>query len=46
MPSIEFEDNKKVPQWILDTYNNQNSDPKDLTAIQQNSLFVYDMFNN
>ncbi|MFK7780130.1 MAG: hypothetical protein QM490_03195 [Candidatus Gracilibacteria bacterium] len=46
IPNQEFKNHDNVPQWIVDAYNNKNTDPKDLTASQQNSLFVIDMFNN
>lgn len=42
----KLEQDKNVPKWIIEAYNNKNSDPKKLTTIQQNSLFIVDMFNN
>lgn len=46
IPNEKLEKHKNVPEWIVDTYNKKNADPKDLTANKQNTLFIYDMFNN
>jgi len=46
MPNQELESNPKVPQWIVDTYNDKSFDPKELSAEKQNQLFIVDIFNN
>jgi hypothetical protein len=35
-----------VPNWIVDFYNKDNLDTRDLSAQQQNDLFIIDLFNN
>ncbi len=36
----------KVPDWIVDAYNHWHFDPKELSVIKQNNMFIIDLFEN
>ncbi|MDD3646059.1 MAG: hypothetical protein PHH06_01470 [Candidatus Gracilibacteria bacterium] len=44
VPTTRF-NNTKVPKWVETAYNKPGYDPRDLTAEQQVSLFLIDIFN-
>ncbi len=46
IPNNNLEHHELVPNWIVDFYNSNNLDTRDLTAQQQNDLFIIDLFNN
>jgi hypothetical protein len=46
IPYEKLKKHQNVPDWIINAYNDKHFDPKKLTAIQQNTLFIIDMFNN
>ncbi len=46
IPNNKLEHHNNVPSWVVDFYNRWNLDTRDLTAEQQNELFIIDLFKN
>ncbi len=46
IPNIRLEHSENVPEWIVDFYNWWNMDTRNLSAEQQNELFIIDLFTN